>query len=165
MSALHIPSLAHKIVTWEQAAAQLAEWQASDERTVFTNGCFDLLHAGHIAYLNEARLLGQHLIIGVNTDTSIQKLKGDSRPIKQLAERLYMLAALECVCLVTPFAEETPLELITRIQPDILVKGGDYSIETIIGAQEVLSRGGEVKVLPFLEGFSTTAMIRKIQAE
>lgn len=165
MSALHIPSLAHKIVTWEQAASQLEEWQAADERTVFTNGCFDLLHAGHIAYLNEARLLGDHLIIGVNTDASIKQLKGESRPIKQLYERLYMLAALECVSLVTPFAEETPLELIQTIQPDILVKGGDYSIETIVGSQEVLNRGGEVRVLPFIDGYSTTAMIKKIQAE
>jgi len=133
-------------------------------RIVFTNGCFDLLHYGHVDYLEKARNLGEVLIVGVNTDASIQRLKGPERPIQSEQARLQVLAALSCVSYVIPFEEDTPLELIKKIQPDILVKGEDYTPEQIVGYSEVKARGGQVMTLPLVEGYSTTGLITKIRA-
>ncbi|TLS74181.1 D-glycero-beta-D-manno-heptose 1-phosphate adenylyltransferase [Mariprofundus erugo] len=137
-------------------------WQADGRRIVFTNGCFDLLHPGHIDYLSRARALGDALIVGLNDDDSIRRLKGESRPVNPLADRAIMLAALRSVDLVVPFSEDTPLKLISALKPDILVKGGDYEPANIVGAEVVLAAGGKVVVMPFIEGYSTTRLIRRI---
>lgn len=143
-------------------ADQIATWRNNGERIVFTNGCFDILHAGHIKYLESAALLGDRLVIAVNDDESVRKLKGETRPINELHSRLYLLASLSCVDAVVPFAAETPLDIIKLLHPDILVKGGDYSPETIVGATEVIAWGGKVEVIAFVEGFSTTKVEYKI---
>ena len=148
---------------WQQAATRVKQWRESGETIVFTNGCFDLLHPGHIDYLSKARALGDRLIVGLNDDDSITRLKGPSRPISPLADRNIMLAALKAVDLVVPFGEDTPLELIKTLQPDILVKGGDYSPENIVGADEVKAHGGHVTVITFVDGHSTTALIQRIK--
>jgi len=131
---------------------------------VFTNGCFDLLHPGHIQYLADARALGDVLVVGLNDDDSISRLKGPTRPINALADRAAMLRGLKSVDAVVSFAEDTPLLLIQKLQPDVLVKGGDYSTETIVGAKEVVESGGVVKVVPFLPGYSSSQLIAKIKA-
>lgn len=136
--------------------------QARGERVVMTNGCFDILHAGHVAYLEQARRLGDRLIVAVNDDTSIARLKGPRRPINPLARRMQVLAGLGAVDWVTPFGEDTPARLIEAILPDVLVKGGDYRPEEIAGGEAVIANGGEVKVLGFEDGVSTTAMIATI---
>lgn len=128
---------------------------------VFTNGCFDLLHIGHIRYLQQARSLGSSLVVGLNTDTSVKKLKGPHRPIQCESDRAEILAALECVSLTVLFSEETPEALIRRIRPDFLVKGGDWAIEQIVGSSFVLAQGGQVLSLQFVEGKSTTQIIEK----
>lgn len=130
---------------------------------VFTNGCFDLLHPGHISYLNEAKSLGNWLIIGLNTDNSIKRLKGENRPIQDQNIRKIMLENLKCVDEVILFDEDTPLNLIKKIKPNVLVKGGDYKIEQIIGHEFVSSYGGVVKTISFLDGYSTTQLIQRIQ--
>lgn len=135
----------------------------SGKKIVFTNGCFDILHIGHISYLRKARLLGDILVVGVNSDASVKRLKGAERPVNPLNDRLEMLAALDFVDYVIPFEEDTPLKLIEAIVPDVLVKGGDYQPENIVGAKEVISSGGEVRVIPFVEGHSTSEIIEKIQ--
>ena len=138
----------------------------SDERkkrrVVFTNGCFDLLHVGHIRYLQDARNLGDYLVVGINSDASVKKLKGPARPLQNELDRLEIIAALECVNLATLFGEDTPEALIRHVRPDVLVKGGDWPIEKIAGAQFVLSYGGEVRSLQFVEGHSTTGLIKKM---
>ncbi len=136
-----------------------------NKKIVFTNGCFDLLHLGHLKYLEEARLLGDLLIVGLNSDASVRTLKGDSRPIKDELERKEFLQALKFVDHVEIFSEETPLNLIKKIMPSFLVKGGDWEIDKIVGSTEVLANGGEVKSLAFLEGYSTTKLIEKIKNE
>jgi rfaE bifunctional protein nucleotidyltransferase chain/domain len=161
MSRLRTPAQ-QKIFDRESLIRQLQRWHDAGEEIVFTNGCFDILHAGHIAYLEAAAGLGDRLIIGVNDDDSVRKLKGETRPINVLASRLYLLASLSSVDAVVPFSEDTPLELIKALHPDVLVKGGDYQPENIVGAAELLSWGGEVKVIPFIEGFSTTKLESKI---
>ncbi len=138
------------------------------ERIVFTNGCFDILHAGHVRYLAQAKALGDRLVVGLNSDASIARLKGASRPVNPLSERATVLASLASVDWVLPFGDDlseqdTPLALILQVKPDVLVKGGDYSIDTIVGASEVLAAGGDVKVLQFVDGCSTSAIIKKIQ--
>lgn len=133
------------------------------QRLVFTNGCFDLLHRGHVSYLCAARALGDALVVGVNTDDSVRRLKGIGRPIVPLADRLYILAGLGCVDAVTPFGEDTPRELIAALLPDVLVKGGDYRPEDVVGGREVRAAGGEVMILPFLEGRSTTRLIHRLK--
>ena len=148
---------------WEAARQQVSEWRASGKTIVFTNGCFDLLHPGHIDYLSKARALGDVLIVGLNDDQSITGLKGPNRPINPLADRALMLAALKAVDLVVPFAEETPLELIKTLLPDILIKGGDYKPDAIVGAKEVRDNGGHVSVITFVDGYSSTALIKRIQ--
>jgi D-beta-D-heptose 7-phosphate kinase/D-beta-D-heptose 1-phosphate adenosyltransferase len=137
--------------------------QANGETVVMTNGCFDILHAGHIQYLTQARQLGDRLIIAINDDDSVRRLKGNHRPINDLEKRMAVLNALECVDWVVPFGEETPENLICQILPDILVKGGDYQIEQIAGSDCVLAHGGQVLTLDFLEGCSTTAIIAALQ--
>ncbi len=151
-----------------EALARIRGWREAEGgdggfRLVFTNGCFDLLHPGHVDYLERARALGDALVVGLNDDASIRRLKGRGRPVNPLADRARMLAALRAVDMVVPFSEDTPLELIRRLEPDVLVKGGDYRIEEIVGAREVQARGGEVVVMPFLEGYSTTALIERIR--
>lgn len=148
-----------------ELASAVQKWKVYNEKVVFTNGCFDLIHLGHIDYLSKAADLGDRLIIGVNTDASVSKLKGPSRPIIQEDTRLTKLAALAFVDAVILFNEETPLELILQVKPDILVKGGDYTVETIVGATEVLDAGGKVEVIPFLPGHSSTSIIEKIKGE
>jgi D-beta-D-heptose 7-phosphate kinase/D-beta-D-heptose 1-phosphate adenosyltransferase len=128
---------------------------------VFTNGCFDILHAGHVTYLDRARRLGDILIVAVNSDASTARLKGPTRPVNPLEDRLRVLAALESVSFVTWFEEDTPRDLISRVLPDILVKGGDYRVKDIAGHAEVKANGGKTKVLPFLEGRSTSKIILK----
>jgi rfaE bifunctional protein nucleotidyltransferase chain/domain len=131
-------------------------------RVVFTNGCFDLLHPGHVRYLRQARLLGDVLIVALNSDASVHKLKGESRPILKERERAEVMAALACVDYVTIFSEETPRELIAQLLPDVLVKGGDWSLDTIVGREEVEAAGGSVQSLSFIEGVSTTEIIERI---
>ena len=147
-----------------QALRQVRQWRSEDKCIVFTNGCFDLLHPGHIDYLAKARALGDVLIIGLNDDDSVRRLnKGSCRPINPLADRTIMLTALKYVDLVVPFSEDTPLKLITALMPDILVKGGDYEPDNIVGAKEVCANGGEVVVMPFIDGHSTSSLIQKIK--
>ncbi|MFT5055817.1 MAG: rfaE bifunctional protein nucleotidyltransferase chain/domain [Pseudoalteromonas distincta] len=143
-------------------AKQVNSWQLHNEKVVFTNGCFDILHLGHIDYLTKAADLGDRLIIAVNTDASVSVLKGPSRPIIDEETRAMKLASLVFVDAVILFGEETPLQLITEVRPNVLVKGGDYTIDTIVGASEVQDNGGEVVVIPFLEGHSTTSIVNKI---
>lgn len=130
---------------------------------VFTNGCFDLLHPGHVAYLDEARRLGDHLVVGVNTDASVRRLKGAGRPLVAQDDRALVLAGLASVDAVTLFDEDTPLELLRALVPDILVKGGDYDLDTIVGRDVVEAAGGQVRVIPFLPGHSTTALVERIR--
>jgi len=136
--------------------------QARGEKVVMTNGCFDLLHAGHVAYLEEARKLGDRLIVAVNSDASVSRLKGPHRPINPVERRMRVLVGLQAVDWVVDFSEDTPAELIAQLAPDVLVKGGDYQLEDIAGAQSVLQSGGEVKVLSFVDGVSTTAIVQSI---
>jgi len=133
-------------------------------KTVFTNGCFDVLHVGHTRYLAKAKKLGDHLIVGLNSDESVRRLKGEKRPVVPEAERKEMLLALSSVDEVLIFEEDTPLNLILETKPDVLVKGGDYKIEDIVGAKEVMASGGEVKSLDFYEGHSTTDIIKKLES-
>jgi len=154
-----------KFDSYDQLAKQVMKWQIHNEKVVFTNGCFDILHLGHLDYLSKAADLGDRLIIGVNTDASVSALKGPSRPIIDEVTRATKLASLLFVDAVVLFGEETPLTLIQTVKPDVLVKGGDYTIDTIVGADSVLANGGSVEVIPFLPGHSTTAIVDKIKAE
>ena len=134
-----------------------------NKKIVFTNGCFDILHVGHIRYLSEARSLGDILVVGVNSDESVRNLKGPSRPINSLSDRALLLSELVCVDYVVSFKEQTPLKLIKMIMPDILVKGGDYTLDTIVGSSEVIDAGGKVELLKFHDGYSSTNYIDKIK--
>lgn len=151
-----------KIQTWEQIPAALEAWRAAGDRIVFTNGCFDILHYGHLHYLSAARDLGERLVIGLNSAASVSRLKGPNRPINDELTRTHLLAALEVVDAVIVFEADTPLELIALVQPDILVKGGDWKPEQIVGSGLVLAKGGQVKSLPFVQGYSTTNIEQKI---
>jgi rfaE bifunctional protein nucleotidyltransferase chain/domain len=139
-------------------------WREAGLTIVFTNGCFDLLHPGHIRYLQEASGYGDLLVIGINTDSSVTRLKGPGRPILKLDERSEVLLALRCVHAVVPFAEDTPLELVRRVRPHVLVKGGDWAVEKIVGREIVQAEGGKVLSLPFHPGTSTTEIIRRIRS-
>lgn len=139
----------------------LENYRSERKKIVFTNGCFDLLHIGHITYLEEAKKLGDILIVGINTDDSVKKLKGPSRPIQNEKDRSAILAALKAVDHTVLFSEDTPLNLIKKVKPDVLVKGGDWKIEQIVGSDFVLANGGTVKSLNFVDGRSTTAIIEK----
>ena len=149
------------IVSEDELAKLFARAKAHDEKIIMTNGCFDLLHAGHVTYLEQAKALGDRLCVAVNSDASVKQLKGESRPINGLQERMTVLAALACVDWVVAFAEETPERLYCRLLPDVIVKGGDYSPEQVAGGDCVIKAGGEVKILQFVDGQSTTAMINK----
>jgi len=151
-----------KIQTLTQLQQTLTRWRAGGERVVFTNGCFDILHYGHLHYLAQARDLGNRLVIGLNSAASVRRLKGPARPINDDATRAHLLAALEIVDAVTFFGEDTPLDLIRAVQPDVLVKGGDWKPAQIVGSDLVLARGGSVRSLPFVEGYSTTNIEQKI---
>ncbi len=156
-----VPAFEQKICPRAAAAARA---RALPRPLVFTNGCFDLLHRGHVTYLAQARALGASLVVGVNTDDSVRRLnKAADRPINGQADRLAVLAALESVSLVTLFEEDTPLQLILEIRPDILVKGGDWRPDHIVGAAEVLGWGGQVHAIPFLHQRSTTALLERIR--
>lgn len=153
------------VVSEDQAVQMLQDARAHGETVVMTNGCFDILHAGHIQYLNQAKQLGHRLLVAVNSDESVRGLKGDSRPINALEDRMAMLAALRAVDWVVPFTESTPQRLIANLLPDVLVKGGDYRVEQIAGAREVMANGGSVKILDFKPGCSTTGLVNKIREE
>jgi len=146
-----------------RAQSRIRSWRQGGEKIAFTNGCFDILHPGHIGYLSAARQLGDYLIIGLNDDDSVYRLKGDHRPINPLEDRACMLASLRCVDMVVAFSEDTPLNLIKHLKPDVLIKGGDYRTEDIIGASEVRAHGGEVVAMPFIEGYSTSDLITRIR--
>ncbi len=151
---------ADKILTWDDAAA----WRrALRGPLVFTNGVFDLLHPGHVDVLTGARAQGAHLVVGLNSDDSVRRLKGLGRPVRSEAERAYVLAALECVDAVVVFAEDTPRDLVRHLAPDVIVKGGDYSPETVVGASDVMARGGRVVIIPLTPGHSTTGIIEKLR--
>ncbi len=149
----------HKIYASAQA---LSATLPRDQKIVFSNGCFDILHVGHVTYLAAAKSLGDVLVIAVNTDESVKRLKGESRPINLLEDRMLLLAALESVDYVVPFSQDTPLEVIEELAPNVLVKGGDYTIESIVGSDYVISKGGEVLTIPIVEGKSTTGIIDKL---
>ncbi|MGE4498748.1 MAG: bifunctional D-glycero-beta-D-manno-heptose-7-phosphate kinase/D-glycero-beta-D-manno-heptose 1-phosphate adenylyltransferase HldE [Hydrogenovibrio sp.] len=156
---------AYMSMSEDEVEALIRLAQEKGEKVVFTNGCFDLLHSGHVRYLNEAAKTGDRLVVAVNSDESVKLLKGDSRPIVPLEGRMELLSALSCVDWVVPFGEETPERLICKLKPDVLVKGGDYKPDEIAGAQCVWENGGEVAVLSFWDGYSTTNMVDKIQAQ
>ena len=155
--------LKSKIITKEEVLGSLKTLRASNKKIVFTNGCFDILHPGHVDYLSQARDLGDFLVLGLNTNASVRKLnKAPNRPINNEATRAAVLAGLACIDAIILFDEETPYELIKFLQPSILVKGDDYQVEKIIGYDIVKANGGEVITIPFLEGYSTTKLIEKI---
>jgi len=150
------------LVGLDELKLMVAESRARGERVIMTNGCFDVLHAGHVAYLEEAKNLGDRLIVAVNDDASVRRLKGESRPINELEDRLLVLAGLAAVDWVVPFSNDTPAELIAEVLPDVLVKGGDYKPDDIAGAKDVLNNGGEVRVLAFRDGHSSSRIIDKL---
>ncbi|HRN55919.1 MAG TPA: D-glycero-beta-D-manno-heptose 1-phosphate adenylyltransferase [Agriterribacter sp.] len=155
--------ISNKILTFDDMRHQVKRWRLLDKSIVFTNGCFDILHEGHLEILSRSATLGDILVVGVNTDRSVKKLKGANRPVNNERFRTKMLAALTMVDAVVLFDEPTPLELIRVIAPDTLVKGGDYAIDRVVGAEDVIKNGGEVKIVPLVNGYSTTALIQKIQ--
>ena len=155
------PNFEHKIVAPNQLAPRLSDLPRP---LVFTNGCFDILHRGHVTLLAQARALGEAMIVAINSDASVKRLgKGDDRPVNALADRLAVLAALECVSLVTWFDEDTPIERILECRPDILVKGGDWPVDKIVGHREVAGWGGRTVSIPFIHQKSTTALLEKIR--
>ena len=153
---------AEKILDLDRIQHRVAEWRAAGETVVFTNGCFDLLHVGHITLLEECHRFGSKLVLGLNSDSSVCALKGPSRPIVGERERARVMAALAAVDAVVLFSEETPLELIRALKPDVLVKGGDYTVETAVGHEDVIANGGRVEIIPTVEGFSTTNIVKKL---
>lgn len=155
----------NKIQNWATAKAIVEDWQLAGDKVVFTNGCFDILHAGHVTYLAQAKQLGQRLVLGLNSDNSVQGMqKSPNRPLQNQTSRSLVMAALEAVDLVVIFDQDTPLELIKTLKPNILVKGSDYQIDDIVGGPEVISWGGQVKTIDFVPGYSTTAIEQKILA-
>ncbi|MHB1185226.1 MAG: D-glycero-beta-D-manno-heptose 1-phosphate adenylyltransferase [Desulfobulbia bacterium] len=154
-----------KIVELEDLAELTARYRGVGRKVVFTNGCFDILHQGHVTYLEQARREGDCLVVGVNSDASVRALgKGDDRPVNHEQSRARILAALGCVDHVVIFAEETPHRLITTLMPEVLVKGGDWPVEKIVGATEVLAAGGRVLSIPLVENYSTTSLLKKIRS-
>lgn len=157
-----IQNLQTRILRLSELEQKAAEWRAAGKKIAFTNGCFDILHAGHIASLVEAAQQGDVLVVALNSDESVKKLKGPARPLNDEVARATVMAALGVVDAVIIFSEPTPLELIIALKPDVLVKGGDYKVEDIAGAKEVIETGGRVVINPIVEGFSTTAIINKM---
>jgi D-beta-D-heptose 7-phosphate kinase/D-beta-D-heptose 1-phosphate adenosyltransferase len=164
-NALHGPRAHQKgVCSLTELLKERTAAKQNGEKIVATNGCFDILHPGHVRYLQQAKTLGDRLVVLVNSDASVQRLKGPERPVNKLDHRMEMLAALECVDWVVEFEQDTPKEVIDQLLPDILVKGGDYTdITSIAGHESVLANGGEVKILSFIEGHSTTAIIQTIK--
>ncbi len=154
---------ANKIASQEKLKASVISWQSAGEKVVFTNGCFDILHLGHIDYLEKAKSLGDRLVIGLNSDDSVRILKGIDRPVNNAEARSRLLAALAFVDGVTIFKEDTPEKLINFLLPDILVKGKDYSVENIVGAKAVIENGGAVKTIDLVDGYSTTGIIERLK--
>jgi D-beta-D-heptose 7-phosphate kinase/D-beta-D-heptose 1-phosphate adenosyltransferase len=150
------------LVSEEELVPLVAEARNRNEKVIMTNGCFDVLHAGHVAYLEEAKSLGDRLVVAINDDDSVRRLKGDSRPVNKLDDRMLVLAGLAAVDWVVPFSEDTPERLVGAVLPDILVKGGDYRPSEIAGSRDVLQNGGEVRVLAFREGQSSSRIIDKL---
>jgi len=159
----YISEIEQRIVAVGKTCNQLKQWQKENKKIVFTNGCFDIVHRGHLDYLAKAAALGNKLIIGLNTDNSVKRLKGDNRPVIDEYSRAFLLASLCFVDAVMLFDEDTPYNLIKTVQPDILVKGADYQIDNIVGADIVKQKGGEIVTLEFLAGFSTSAIIDRMK--
>ncbi|MEK6564793.1 MAG: D-glycero-beta-D-manno-heptose 1-phosphate adenylyltransferase [Candidatus Omnitrophota bacterium] len=153
-----------KIKTKKELKDIISSLNKQGKRIVFTNGCFDILHYGHIKYLQDAKGLADVLVLGLNSDSSVKKIKGPARPINKQLDRARVLSALSCVDYLTIFSEDTPLGLIRLIQPDVLVKGGDWQTEKIVGADFVKARGGKVLAIPYIKGYSTTKLINKIHS-
>lgn len=154
---------ANKIKTSDELISLIRQWQESGEEVVFTNGCFDILHLGHIDYLEKSRALGNKLVIGLNSDSSVRRIKGEERPLNNEYSRARILAALSFVDAVVFFSEDTPKELISQLLPDILVKGNDYLAENIVGADIVKANGGRVETISLVDGYSTTNIVEKIK--
>jgi rfaE bifunctional protein nucleotidyltransferase chain/domain len=152
-----------KILKWEDAIKTVKKWKSNGQTVVFTNGCFDILHLGHVDYLEKASNLGNKMMVGLNTDASVSRIKGLNRPITNEISRSRVMASLSFVDAVVLFDEETPLQLIEVLKPDILVKGNDYLAENIVGAKFVLENGGKVETIPLVSGYSTTAIVQKIK--
>jgi rfaE bifunctional protein nucleotidyltransferase chain/domain len=152
-----------KIQSLEETVKTVENWHAEGLKVVFTNGCFDIVHLGHIDYLEKARAFGDKMVLGLNTDSSVSRIKGPLRPVVNEGARARLMAALSFIDAVVLFDEPTPKELIEAVKPDILVKGDDYSVETIVGADFVIGRGGAVKTIPLVKGYSTTSLIEKIK--
>jgi len=150
------------IVNRFEAKKTIDNWRADHKTIVFTNGCFDIIHRGHVEYLRKAKLLGDILIVGLNSDASVSHIKGEPRPYQNELDRAAILDVMEMVDLVVIFDEDTPLDLICELKPDIIVKGGDYDSHSIVGADEVVGWGGSVKILPFLKGYGTSNLVDKI---
>ncbi len=161
---MSIPSYMNKIVELQEAIFRVKRIKDTGGTVVFTNGCFDILHKGHVRYLDKAAALGSVLVVGVNSDESVRRLKGTSRPVNTVSDRCELLAALSSTSIIVVFEEDTPLNLIEALLPDILVKGGDYKIEEIVGFDTVVEHGGDVLTLPFIDGYSTTSIIEKKNA-
>lgn len=147
---------------WNEAKAQVDAWKSDGLKVVFTNGCFDILHRGHVEYLADAKACGDRLVLALNSDRSVRELKGDSRPIQDENDRAAILDALSSIDLVVVFDEDTPADIVKTLLPDVLAKGGDYTPDTIVGADTVVENGGEVKVIPFRPGHSTSSIVEKI---
>lgn len=160
----HTDQILDKIISIEEAQKRVKQWQNEGDKVVFSNGCFDILHQGHVIYLSKAASLGQKMVLGLNTDASVSRLKGPNRPLNDQKARAILLAALGFIDAVVYFEEDTPYELIKAVQPDFLVKGNDYNAKDIVGYDIVTGRGGEVVTIELEEGFSTSNVIDKIKA-
>ena len=160
-----VRSIPEKIYTLPELLLQVKRWRLKSKKIVFTNGVFDIVHEGHIASICEAASHADILIIGLNADASVKRLKGESRPVNNESSRALILASMLMTDAIVIFEEDTPLNLITAIMPDVLVKGGDYTLEQIVGAKEVMANGGEVIIAPILEGFSTTSIIERMKSQ
>lgn len=149
---------------WEQLSLALNEEKAKGKRIIFTNGCFDLIHPGHVSYLNESKSLGDILVVALNSDDSVKKLKGESRPLNSLDDRSIVMDALKPVDYVTYFSEDTPLNVINKLIPDVITKGGDYKVSEVVGGDTVIKNGGNVVIINFVDGKSTTKIINKMNS-
>ena len=158
-----VDSVAQKIFPFQQVTHRVRQWRVTGKKIAFTNGVFDIIHSGHIFSLSQAAKEADYLIVGLNSDASVKRLKGESRPVNDQDARTLVLASLLIVDAVVLFEEDTPLELIKAVMPDVLIKGGDYTLEQIVGAREVMAAGGRVVINPILEGFSTTELISRIR--
>ncbi|RVT98077.1 D-glycero-beta-D-manno-heptose 1-phosphate adenylyltransferase [Mucilaginibacter limnophilus] len=158
-------TLVNKICDWDKAKQLVDTWKQEGKKVVFTNGVFDLLHIGHITYMAKAADEGDKLIIGLNSDSSVKRIKGETRPVNDQNSRAAILAALFFVDAIVIFEEDTPLNLISALLPNVLIKGADYTIDNIVGAKEVIANGGEVKTITFVEGYSSTSIIERIRKQ